>query len=171
MAVISLLGKADRQLGRLDMHSDYVPNINWFIQMHVTKEATQSSRIEGTQTNMEEALLNESDVSREKRDDWREVQNYTKAMNESINLLVKLPISTRLICNAHKTLMQGARGEHKMPGEFRKSQNWIGGTSLTNATFIPPHHSEVPGLMSDLEKFVHNDEFDFPHLLKIALIL
>lgn len=170
MPVISRLGKADRQLGRLDMHSDYVPNINWFIQMHVKKEATQSSKIEGTQTNMEDALLDEADIAFEKRDDWREVQNYIRAMNESIQILETLPISTRLICQAHKILLQGARGEHKLPGAFRKSQNWIGGSSLASASFIPPHFSQIGVLMGDLEKLVHNEEFAFPQLLKIALI-
>ncbi len=168
--LITLLSLADRQIGRLDMYSEYIPDIDWFIQMHVRKEATQSSKIEGTQTNMEEALMDWHDIAEEKRDDWFEVQNYVGAMEFSINSLKSIPISTRLIKRAHKRLMHGVRGKNKLPGEFRTSQNWIGGATLGDAVFIPPHHSEVSNHMNDLEKFVHNDEHHFPELLKIALV-
>ena len=170
MELVQLLGQADRAVGRLDMYSEYIPNIELFIRMHVLKEATQSSKIEGTQTNMEEALQAKEDIALEKRDDWEEVQNYIRAMNEAIEQLQKLPFATRLICETHKTLMQGVRGKHKLPGEFRKSQNWIGGATITDATFIPPAHHTINDLMSDLEKFVHNDDAYFPELLKIALV-
>ena len=89
MELLHLLGQADRELGRLDMFSDYIPNIDLFIQMHVLKEATQSSKIEGTQTNMEEALLDREDIALDQRDDWEEVQNYVAAMNEAIDKLEK----------------------------------------------------------------------------------
>lgn len=168
--VINLLSKADRQLGRLDMYSEYIPNIDLFISMHVLKEATQSSKIEGTKTNIEEALQDRSDISEEKRDDWEEVQNYIEALNATIKKLDKLPFSSRLIKQAHKILLQGVRGKHKIPGEFRTSQNWIGGATISDATFIPPIHQEVSELMADLEKFTHNEEYQFPDLLKIALI-
>ena len=168
--IINLLSNADRQLGRLDMYSEYIPNIDLFISMHVLKEATQSSKIEGTKTNIEEALLDKSDVSEEKRNDWEEVQNYIEALNTAIKELDKLPFSSRLIKYTHKILLQGVRGKHKIPGEFRTSQNWIGGASISDAVFIPPIHSDVNELMSDLEKFVHNEEIQFPDLLKIALI-
>lgn len=170
MEIITLLSKADRMLGRLDMYSEHVPNIDLFISMHVMKEATQSSKIEGTQTNMEEALLSREDVPLDKRDDWTEVHNYINAMNEAIKMLENLPFSSRLIKNVHKVLLQGARGKHKQPGEFRRSQNWIGGGSIDDAVFVPPIHSSVPDLMEDIEKFVHNEEICFPELLKIALI-
>ncbi|MNQ91191.1 Adenosine monophosphate-protein transferase SoFic [compost metagenome] len=170
MEIQQLLSKADRQLGRLDMYSEYIPNIDLFISMHVLKEATQSSKIEGTQTNIEEALLDKEDIVLDKRDDWEEVQNYIEAMNTAIKTLETLPFSTRLIKETHKVLLQGVRGQNKLPGEFRTSQNWIGGASIDDATFVPPVHTSVPELMGDLEKFAHNEEFYFPDLLKIALI-
>ena len=170
MELIQLLSKADRQLGRLDMYSEHIPDIDLFISMHVLKEATQSSKIEGTQTNMEEALLDKEDVSSEKKDDWEEVQNYIQAMHQAIEMLQKLPFSSRLIRETHKTLLQGVRGEHKLPGIFRTSQNWIGGASINDATFVPTVHNTINALMSDLENFAHNEEVYFPDLLKIAII-
>lgn len=170
MEVLQLLSQADRELGRLDMYSKYIPNVDLFISMHVLKEATQSSRIEGTQTNMEEALLEKEDIPLDKRDDWEEVQNYTKAMKWAINELDKLPFSSRLIRETHKILLQGVRGERKQPGEFRNSQNWIGGATINDAIFIPPVHTTVPELMSDIEKFFYNEEIFIPELLKIGLV-
>lgn len=169
MHIIRLLSQADRQLGRLDMYSEYV-NIDLFIRMHITKEATQSSKIEGTQTNIEEAFLAKEDIAKDKRDDWEEVQNYISAMKEAITMLHKLPFSSRLIKNTHKILLQGVRGEHKLPGEYRKSQNWIGGASINDAIFIPPVNTTVNELMSDIEKFANNDLNPLPDLLKIAII-
>jgi Fic family protein len=170
MQVLQLLSQADRELGRLDMYSNYIPNVDLFISMHVLKEATQSSKIEGTQTNIEEALLEKEDVPLDKRDDWEEVQNYIKAMDSAIHSLENLPFSSRLIRDTHFVLLQGTRGEKKQPGEFRRSQNWIGGASISDAVFIPPIHTSVPELMSDIEKFVHNEELYLPELLKIALV-
>jgi Fic family protein len=170
MEIINLLSQADRALGQLDMYSNYIPNINMFIEMHVLKEATQSSKIEGTQTNMAEALMEKSDLPLDKRDDWDEVQNYIQAMQAAIPLLDDLPFSSRLIREIHKILLQGVRGEHKNPGEFRNSQNWIGGASLKDAIFIPPAPHTVAELMSDLEKFVHDETFFVPELIKIAII-
>jgi Fic family protein len=137
----------------LDAYAQLIPDIDHFIRMYVTKEATVSSKIEGTQTNMEEALLKETDINPERRNDWVEVNNYINALNDSILRLEALPLSSRLLKVAHKTLLSGVRGEHKLPGEFRRSQNWIGGSSLLSAVFIPPIHEEVNNLMGDLEKF------------------
>lgn len=170
MEIINLLSKADRVVGRLDMFSEYVPNIDLFISMHVYKEATKSSNIEGTQTKMEEALLDEEDVPLDKRDDWAEVQNYTLAMNQAIKYLQTLPLSSRLIRDTHKALMSGVRGDNKYPGEFRRSQNWIGGSSPTDALFVPPVFGEIPNLITDIEEFIHNPVCDLPDLVKIALI-
>ena len=170
MGIVNLLSKADRVVGRLDMFSEYVPNIDLFISMHVYKEATKSSNIEGTQTKIEEALLDEEDVPLDKRDDWTEVRNYTFAMNQAIRDLQTLPLSSRLIKDTHKALMSGVRGKNKNPGEFRTSQNWIGGTSPTDAVFVPPVFGEIPNFISDIENFIHNPVCDLPDLVKIALI-
>jgi Fic family protein len=150
------------------MYSRYV-NIDLYISIHLAKEATQSSRIEGTQTRIEESFMREADLTVEKRDDWAEVQNYIQAMNNAIALFEKLPFSSRLIRETHKVLMQGVRGASKNPGEFRSSQNWIGGATINDARFVPPPHNEIAALMSDLEKF---NDFDhpMPALLKIALL-
>lgn len=118
-----LLEKAAVKLGELNSYTKLVPNINLFIQLHVTKEAVVSSRIEGTQTSVDEALMPEYEIKPERRNDWIEVNNYIKAMNTAIGELEKLPVSSRLIRQTHKILMSNARGEHKMPGEFRTSQN------------------------------------------------
>jgi len=170
MEILQLLSQADRELGRLDMYSKYIPNIDLYISMHVLKEATQSSKIEGTQTNMDEALLDREDLPLDKRDDWEEVQNYINAMEWAITQLEKLPFSSRLIRKTHRILLQGVRGEKKQPGEFRNSQNWIGGATINDAVFIPPVHTSVPELMSDIEKFIHNEEIFIPELLKIGLV-
>lgn len=168
--VLEALSRADRQLGRLDMFSEYAPDLDLFVRMHVAKEATESSRIEDTQTEMEEALLPEEEIQEERRDDWHEVNNYINAMDSAIGALDTLPFSTRLLREAHATLMAGVRGEHKTPGDFRRSQNWIGGSNPGNARFVPPMHENVPTLMGDLELFAHNPDLHLPPLLKVAIM-
>lgn len=164
-----LLEKAAVKLGELNSFARLVPNTDLFIQLHVTKEAVVSSRIEGTQTNMREAVLPESEISPQHRNDWHEVQNYTQALNQAINELKVLPLSSRLLKQTHATLLQSVRGEHKMPGEFRTSQNWIGGQSLADAALIPPHHQHVNELMGDMEHFLHNHDIHVPALIRIAI--
>lgn len=171
--LLNKLGEADRYLGRLDTFSELIPDIDFFIKMHVTKEATVSSKIEGTQTSFEEVFIKEEDINPEKRNDWQEVHNYIQALNEAIDNMNELPISNRLIRQTHKTLLQGVRGKEKLPGEYRISQNWIG-NSLKDPVFVPPTHQEVPKLMQDLEQFINAEIIDLPiavpHLIKIALI-
>ena len=165
----ALLESANRALGELNAFSLIVPDIDLFIEMHVVKEAQTSSRIEGTQTGMDEALMTEDQIQPEKRDDWREVRNYVDAVNGAIAELQTLPLSNRLLRKTHEILMRGVRGENKQPGEFRISQNWIGGSSLMDAVFIPPHPDGVPALMSDLEKFWHDESITVPHLIRLAI--
>lgn len=163
-----LLGEADRALGELNAFAQLVPDIDFFIQMYVVKEATQSSRIEGTQTNIEDAFKDEEDLFPEERNDWTEVQNYIAAINYAIKRLETLPLSNRLLRETHGVLMHSVRGKDKMPGEFRTSQNWIG-VSLKNAAFVPPHHDHVTDLMSDMERFLNDSNYFVPPLIRIAI--
>jgi Fic family protein len=165
----TLLEKASIKLGELNSYARLVPNIDLFIQLHVSKEAVISSRIEGTQTNITEAMFPVEELSPEKRNDWKEVNNYTNALNNAIHSLTTLPISSRLLKKAHETLLTGVRGEHKLPGAFRTSQNWIGGSSPADAVFVPPSHEYVEELVGDLENFLHNESIDVPLLIRIGI--
>lgn len=168
-SINELLETASLKLGELNSFSRFVPDIDMFIRMHVLKEAVVSSRIEGTRTNFEEALENEKPSDPERRDDWLEVNNYVMAMNNAIEELQTLPLSCRLMKDTHKILLASGRGERKTPGEFRTSQNWIGGASIMDAVFVPPAADELSDLLSDFEKFLNNDQLQVPKLIKIAI--
>ncbi|MCK9333663.1 MAG: Fic family protein, partial [Candidatus Cloacimonetes bacterium] len=126
-------------------------------------------RIEGTKTEIDDVVKEADAVVPEKRDDWQEVQNYVQAMNEAIQHLDTLPLSLRLIKRTHEILMNNVRGKHKAPGEFRSSQNWIGGSSLADAAYIPPHINDMQDLLDDFEQFIHNDKIMVPHLIRCAI--
>lgn len=163
------LEMASLKLGELNSYAKLVPDIKMFIKSYIRKEAVTSSRIEGTRTDIEEAFTDQADIDPEYRDDWVEVNQYVLAMDFAFKKLQELPLSNRLIKEAHKILLSHGRGKNKHPGEFRKSQNWIGGLTPKDATFVPPSPEHVEELMSDLEKFLHNDEINVPHLIKIAI--
>jgi toxin-antitoxin system, toxin component, fic family len=167
-----LLEEANIEIGNLKSYSELIPNIDLYIKMHIKMEANKSNRIEGTQTSIEEELMPIMEVSPEKRNDVREVQNYIDALQYSVDRIIKedFPLSSRLIKEIHKELMKGVRGERKTPGEYRISQNWIGGSMPSNAVYVPPAHIHIQDLISDMEKFIHNDNIFIPKLIRIAMI-
>lgn len=166
----TLQSKADLALGRLDMVADVLPNVDFFIFMYVRKEATLSSQIEGTQATFIDVLKAEARIEdSEIHKDVDEVINYISAMNYGLERSKTLPLSVRLLKEIHAKLLKGVRGEWKTPGEMRKSQNWIGGSSINTAKFVPPPHGEVIPLMSNLEKSLHDNE-ELPIIIKIGLI-
>lgn len=168
--LIMLLEEAYKDIDSLKFCCSYIiPDADFFIKMYAAKEATDSNRIEGTRTTFDEAISPIESIAPERRDDWQEVQNYIEAMNFAIEKLKEIPLSMRLLKNTHKILLQGVRGKHKLPGEIRKTQNWIGGSSLKDAYFIPPEPNLLPELLSDLEKFLHNKDLQIPALIKAGI--
>lgn len=168
-SVLTLSAQAHHALGRLDAFSTLLPDIERFVELIVVKEATESSRIEGTQTEVEEVYLPEEELSSIKRLDQQEVKNYVLALKAARKSLAELPISSRLLRSIHWQLMQGVRGTSKMPGEFRRSQVWIGGRTPQTASIVPPPHEELNRLLGDLENFIHNQEIQLPPLIRIAI--
>ncbi len=161
--------EAARAIGELNAYSNSIPDVDFFIQMHIAKEALSSTRIEGTVTELDEIFLEEKNINPERIDDRRKVLNYIQAMNQAIQELKDLPFCMRLIKNAHKTILSGVRGEKKFPGKIRNTQNWIGGKTIQNARFIPPHQNDVLDCLTDLERFWHCTKYPLPHLIKIAI--
>lgn len=167
-----LLERANQAIGRLDGLAMVLPDPQLFIYMYVRKEAVLSSQIEGTQSSLSDLLLFESEeVPGVPLDDVKEVSNYVAAMTHGLNRLKEgFPLSMRLIKEMHEVLTTGARGGTKAPGEFRRSQNWIGGSRPGNARFVPPPPDKVIECMSDLEKFLHDEALNMPVLLKAGLV-
>ena len=169
--LLRLLSDADRALGRLDGVTQTLPDTGLFLFMYIRKEALYSSQIEGTQASLDEVVAFEQNISAaENPDDIEEVVNYIRAINNGLTRLNDLPVSLRLIKELHAELMKGARGQHKSPGEFRTSQNWIGtqGAKLSNASFVPPPPHALIEHLGALEKFIHEDD-TLPALIKIGL--
>jgi len=170
-ALLGRLSAADRALGRLDGVTVLLPDKALFLYMYVRKEAVLSSQIEGTQSTLSDLLRFETEaVTGVPIDDIREVSNYVDAMMYGLERLEDLPISLRLIREMHARLMKGARGGKKSPGEFRKSQNWVGGTRPGNAVYVPPPVNELMATLGELEKFIHADTPLIPPLIKAGLI-
>ena len=166
----NLLSKADQALGRLDGISEVLPNVDFFILMYVRKEATLSSQVEGTQATFSDLLKAEAKIKDAGiHNDVNEIVNYTRAMNYGLKRLKDIPISLRLIKEIHEMLLHGVRGKHKSPGEFRRSQNWVGGPTIQTASFVPPSPNEVMPLLDNIEKFFH-DKASIQILVKTALI-
>ncbi len=167
-----LLERASRELGRLDSVTILLPDPGLFIYMYARKEAVLSSQIEGTQSSLSDLLLVESDgVPGVPMDDVREVLNYTAAMNYGLKRQAgELPMSLRLIREIHGVLMRNVRGGHQTPGEFRRTQNWIGGSRPGNARFVPPPVHEMHESLDNLEKFIHHADPHIPLLIKAGLV-
>jgi len=167
-----LLDEANRALGRLDGVTSILPDTPLFLYMYIRKEALLSSQIEGTQSSLSDLLLFESDEAPGvPLDDVQEVSNYIAAMNYGLERLRDgMPLSNRLIREIHEVLLAKGRGSTKQPGEFRRSQNWVGGSRPGNATYVPPPYNMLHDLMGDLEAFIHSEEVDLPVLIKAALV-
>ena len=167
--LLRLLVEANRQLVRLDTASRLVPSTKLFVSMYVRKEALMSSQIEGTQCTLEDVLDPELDTNANA--DVGEVVNYVKAAQFALDRLNSLPLCNRLLRETHAILMDGVRGQEKNPGEFRRSQNWIGpaGCSLKEARYIPPNVEDMERAMSDLEKYINENE-QYDPLIQAALI-
>ena len=169
--LLTRLSAAERALGRLDGVSVLLPNKELFLYMYVRKEAVLSSQIEGTQSTLSDLLRFETEaVAGAPLDDIREVSNYVDAMMYGLNRMATLPISLRLIREMHGRLLDSGRGATQNPGEFRSSQNWIGGTRPGNAMFVPPPPNEVMNCLGDWERFLHSDAQDIPPLIKAGLL-
>ncbi|WP_417490433.1 Fic family protein [Maricaulis sp.] len=171
LTLLESLSRAERALGRLDGITMLLPRQELFLYMYVRKEAVLSSQIEGTQSTLSDLLRFEAEAQAgQPIDDVREVSNYVDAMMYGLERLEDLPLSLRLIREMHARLLQSGRGGKKNPGEFRRSQNWIGGTRPGDALFVPPPVEELDGCLDALERFIHEDESRLPALIKAGLL-
>ena len=171
--LVKLVAEASEALGRLDGVGRNLPNPHLLVQPFISVEAVSSSRIEGTQASLQDLYAAEAApplFPHERRNDVREVKNYIRALEHGISRLQDLPISTRLLREMHRILLEGVRGQNRAPGELRPVQNWIGGPGpIEHAVYIPPPPQEVPRLMSELERYIHG-ESPFPTLVDLALV-
>lgn len=169
--LLAILSEADQALARLDAATEFLPNPDLFVRMYVRKEAVLSSQIEGTQASLLDVLEHEARAARAGGGPAVEVVNYVRAMNLGLDRLASLPLSLRLLREIHAELLRDTRGSERTPGEFRRTQNWIGppGCTLANARFVPPPPGEAAAAMSDLERFLH-DESPMPILVRAALV-
>lgn len=171
LALLDRLSLAERALGRLDGITMLLPRQELFLYMYVRKEAVLSSQIEGTQSTLSDLLRFETEAQAgQPIDDIREVSNYVDAMMHGLERLEEMPLSLRLIREMHERLLQSGRGGTKSPGEFRRSQNWIGGTRPGNALFVPPPTTELDACLGALERFMHEEESRLPALIKAGLL-
>jgi Fic family protein len=165
--------QAELALARLAGVSGLVPSVDWLLYSAIRKEALLTSQIEGTQATLTDLFDEEAGFKVGNTDDVEEVTNYLRAFRWTQDQLRDpkgLPISVRLLCEAHRRLLDGVRGAGKQPGELRRSQNWVGGTRPGNAVFVPPPPEQVPTLLADLERFIHDSSTDLPPMVKVALI-
>ena len=168
--LVDLLAEANRYVGKLDEITDILIAPTLFVEMFARKEATLSSQIEGTQATFSDLIYAEAGIQdKEIPDDVKEIRNYLTALNYGLNRVNTLPLSLRLIREVHKILLEGVRGADKNPGQFRQSQNWIGGRSIATATYVPPPVNEMKSLLDNFEKYLYQDD-SIPHLIKAALI-
>ncbi len=170
---IELNHHAELALARLSGVAGLVPSVDWLLYSASRKEALLTSQIEGTQASLTDLFDQEAGFSVSNTDDVEEVANYLRAfrlVQDNLRDSGGLPISVRLLCDAHRLLLDGARGAGKQPGELRRSQNWIGGTRPGNAAFVPPPADQVAHLLSELERFIHDDKSMLPPLVRIALV-
>jgi Fic family protein len=165
--------KAEMALARLSGVSGLVPSVDWLLYSAIRKEALLTSQIEGTQATLTDLFDEEAGFKVSNTDDVEEVTNYLRAfrlVQEQLRDPKGLPISLRLLCDAHRLLLNGVRGSGKQPGELRRSQNWIGGTRPGNAVFVPPPPENLAQLLTDMEQFIHEGAKDLPPMVKVALI-
>ncbi|MEA3305352.1 MAG: Fic family protein [Candidatus Omnitrophota bacterium] len=168
--ILELLSLANLSLGRLDGICEILPDIDFFIEMYIKREATSSSQIEGTQATFNDVLKEEANIKDNTiSSDVKEILNYIDSINYGIEKLETLPLSLRLIRKLHSVLLRDTRGGFKSPGEFRKSQNWVGGKTINEASYVPPPVDKLMPLLDNFEKFLHSD-IQMPALLKTALM-
>ena len=164
---------AELALARLAGVAGLVPSVDWLLYSAIRREALLTSQIEGTQATLTDLFDNEAGLAVTNTDDVEEVSNYLRAfrlVRDNLQSPQGLPLSVRLLCDAHRLLLAGVRGAGKQPGELRRSQNWIGGTRPGNAVFVPPPPDRLPALLSDLERYIHDPAPDLPPLVRVALV-